>query len=1059
MFGTRDSCKPGLHRVFTMFLLPCVLLPCLVLVGLAQTPPPTYTIIDLGTLGGPRSVGQGINASGQVAGWSDTDNTLDDGHPHAFLYTPGANPPMSDLGTLPGGLRSYGQSINGSGQITGWADPGTGAEHVFLYNGTMTDLRSGSFGNSNGFSINDSGWITGTMNIEHDGTHAFLMNPETLGVTDLTPDVPFGVGNSINSSGWVTGYSGVVETAHAFLYRNGTLLDLGTLSGGTYSIGQGINSSGQITGRGNTSFGEHAFLYSGGPGLVDLDPTGPTSQGLAINACGQIAGARRGHAFLYSAQKGFVNLNDVLPSDSGWDLVTASSINDHGQITGYGFHDGAERAFLLTPASEGAFVCTGNMLTPRTEHAATLLSGGNTVLITGGSAGGSTGSLKSAETYDVATGTFAALAVEMGTARYAHTATLLKDSSVLIAGGFDTHGGGFLLSAELYDPIERIFVPTGGMSFARQNHTATLLNNGKVLIAGGIVGASPLSSAELYDPAASTFTPIVSMSSPRYGHAATLLGDGRVLITGGCTAGHPDCVNTAELYDPIANTFTPTGPMQDVHAWHTATLLGNGTVLIAGGNQGTVIASAEVYEPSSGTFTAASSMVGMTAVYHTGTTLLDGNVLIAGGSWGTPTGVTDQAQLYSPLTGKFSLVTGTMSTTRLYHTATLLGNGQVLIAGGEDASNTVLASADLYQAPQSIKQTLSSGGGTARFIFQNNLYNIVFQYPAGYIPNDGTTYSLTVTPLQTSQAAWGGRTPDDNPYHGTQLAPVAGLGGDGIIYRAVCVNQFGNPCPPNSDLSYTITTSWKGDPGTNPAFLKAEIGSNTWENVFVSYSPTRTDGGPDPTGSGKSNGGWSDWAFVYNVAGPLHHIQITTPGDGATYTRDQVVNASYACTPADTVRACLGSVPNGAAIDTSSVGTKAFAVHATVSEGFTADQTITYSVVEPCHYAWFTLNPSTVPLGGGTKVTANLQSCSNVSQKVALRFTWTVPVAGSCSSNTSVILTTPTFLLKPKTSISLTFPLWIPKRICTGTYSVSASTLVGGAVVDTTSSSLTVTSN
>ena len=193
------------------------------------------------------------------------------------------------------------------------------------------------------------------------------------------------------------------------------------------------------------------------------------------------------------------------------------------------------------------------------------------------------------------------------------------------------------------------------------------------------------------------------------------------------------------------------------------------------------------------------------------------------------------------------------------------------------------------------------------------------------------------------------------------------------------------------------------------------------------------------------------------MTGTAPGIQITTPVGGATYTLNQVVNANYSC-PGDHVMACLGSVPNSSAIDTSSLGAKAFTVNATVSAGPTAVQTVAYTVVEACHYAWFTLNPSSVPLGGSTKVTANLQSCSGVSQKVALRFTWTVPAPGSCSSNTSVILTTPTFLLKPKTSISFTFPLWIPKRICTGTYTVNASTLVGGVVVDTTSTSLTVTS-
>jgi probable HAF family extracellular repeat protein len=1041
MFRRRDSCRPRLNQISMMFMLSC-LLPCFLSAGLAQT---MYTITDLGTLGGPRSVGEGINASGQVTGWSDTNSTLDQGH--AFIYTPGANPPMLDLGTL-GGLTSAGDGINSSGQVTGGADPGTGASHVFLDKGTMTDLLPGGFGNSNGFSINDSGWITGLMDIENDGAHAFLYDPDTHLMTDLTPGVDIGVGNGINASGWVTGYYGSVATAHAFLYRNGTLLDLNTLSGGTYSIGHGINSSGQITGWGDTNGKEHAFLYSNGT-MTDIDPSGSDSQGLAINACGQITGARGGHAFLYSREQGLVNLNDLLPSGSGWDLVSALSINDHGQVTGYGYHNGAEHAFLLTPVSDGAFVCTGSMQAPRTDHAATLLSGGDKVLITGGS-DGSTGSLITAEVYDSTSGSFRFTEGQMSSPRYAHTATLLDSGYVLIAGGYDSLHHSYLTSADLYNPSDTTIASTGSMSFPRQWHTATLLNNSKVLIAGGLNG-SVLQSAELYDPAAGTFTPInSSMSNPRYGHAATMLNDGRVLITGGCTGGQPDCVNTAELYDPVANTFTPTGPMQDVHAWHTATLLSNGAVLIAGGNQGSIIASAELYDPSTGTFRSASPMMGKTAVYHTVTTLLEGSLLIAGGSWDM--GVTNQAQLYSPLTGSFSLVAGTMSSPRFHHTATRLGNGQVLIAGGENGGtpNAVLASADLYEAPRSITQPLSNGGGTASFIFDSNVYNILYQYPKDFVPPSGC--NLTVTPIQTSQADWGARTLPPSPYAGTQLAPVAGLGGDGIIYEAV------STCPePPLDASFTITTSWDGRGGDNPGFLKAPIDTNNWENVFVSYSATRLDGGPDPTVVGKSKDGFSDWAVVYDVAGTAPSIQVTTPAGGATYTLNQTVSANYSCTGAS-VLTCIGPVANGGVIDTSSLGSKTFTVNATVSAGPSAVQTVTYNVVDVCHYTWFTLNPSTVPLGGSTKVTANLHSCSNISQKVVLQFAWTVPAPGSCTSNKTVVLTTPAFLLKPQTSISFTFPLLIPKKICTGTYTVSAATLVGGVVADTISSSLTVTS-
>jgi probable HAF family extracellular repeat protein len=811
----------------------------------------------------------------------------------------------------------------------------------------MSDLGNPFGGNSSyGYGINDSGWITGWADNSSLFSNAFLYmpgTPPTMTNIGTLPGTTSSEGRGINAAGWITGDSGPVATTHAFLYSYGAMSDLGVLPTGTFSQGFGINNSGQVTGWGDANtVDRHAFLYSASTGLVDIDPTGTTlSEGVAINACGQIVGQRGGLAFLYSADTGLIDLNTLLPSNSGWTLGGATSINDRGQITGFGYIGGAEHAFLLTPVSQSAFVCTGSMRDPRSEHAATLLSGGNTVLVTGG--WNSSGSLATADVYDSTSGSFSRLEHLMSSPRQDHTATLLDNGQVLIAGGYYLDD---LSSAELYDPISGKFTATGSMSDARQWHTATLLDNGKVLITGGLNGTSKLSSAELYDLGTGNFTPTAnSMSSPRYGHAATLLGSGKVLITGGCgSGGTPDCVNTADLYDPVANTFSPTGTMKQPHAWHTATLLADGTVLIAGGVEGPILFnSAEIYDPKVGTFrTTTGQMVDTNSYYHTGTILLDGSVLIAGGIW--PAVATNQAQLYDPIHGTFSLVTGTMSNPRWHHTATRMGNGQVLITGGADASNTVLASADLYQAPESITQPLSTGGGTASFIFNNNVYNIVYQYPPGYVPDN--SYSLTVTPLQTSQADWALRTPPSSAYAGTQLAPVTGLGGDGIIFRAVCADTATgtNPCPaPPTNLFYITSTSWSGPVGASPGFLKAPIGTNNWENVFVSFSPTRTDGGPDPTGVGKSNGGFSDWAFVYKVSklGPLPTITITSPANNATYVLNTVVNAGYTCSGSV---ACIGDVATGAPIDTTSVGTKTFNVLATVNLGAPASASVQYTV-------------------------------------------------------------------------------------------------------------------
>ena len=116
-------------------------------------------------------------------------------------------------------------------------------------------------------------------------------------------------------------------------------------------------------------------------------------------------------------------------------------------------------------------------------------------------------------------------------ARYAHTATLLPNGKVLVAGGYN--GGAVLSSAELYDPASGTWSATGSLTTARYGHTATLLPNGKVLVAGGYDGVNVLSSAELYDPASGTWSATGSLTTARYGHTATLLPNGKVLVAGG----------------------------------------------------------------------------------------------------------------------------------------------------------------------------------------------------------------------------------------------------------------------------------------------------------------------------------------------------------------------------------------------------------------------------------------------------------------------------------------------------------------------------------------------
>src|SRR5215469_2312763 len=179
------------------------------------------------------------------------------------------------------------------------------------------------------------------------------------------------------------------------------------------------------------------------------------------------------------------------------------------------------------------------------------------------------------------------------------------------------------------------------------------------------------------------------MQTARKGHTATLLANVNVLVGGGNDDNSND-LDTAELYDPTAGTFSNVvGTMSVPRAYHTATLFTSGAdagkVLLAGGVDGTGAArsSAELFDPTAQSFTATTNMTTAHA-YHTATLLPDGTVLVAGGTDATGN-TTSVAELFEPATGNFA-ATGSLITAREQHTATLLPNGQVLVTGGSGSN-------------------------------------------------------------------------------------------------------------------------------------------------------------------------------------------------------------------------------------------------------------------------------------------------------------------------------------------------------------------------------------
>jgi Galactose oxidase, central domain/Kelch motif len=270
--------------------------------------------------------------------------------------------------------------------------------------------------------------------------------------------------------------------------------------------------------------------------------------------------------------------------------------------------------------------------------------------------------------YDPGTGAWTATGRTVKVHQGGETITLLLDGRVLLAGGHDDRypPKGVTGSAELYNPRTGRWTVTGSMITPRAGHTATLLPDGKVLVAGGGDWQDATASAELYDPASGTWTATGTMLMPYSNQVATLLADGRVLVAGFalasssrtpppfCPSGPCKFVSVVELYDPASGRWTATGTMAVARAGFTDTLLPDGKVLVAGGvdlvsgtDHDPALASVELYDPGTGSWTATATMA-VARNGHTATLLPDGRVLVAGGGSLVLASFLASAELYDP---------------------------------------------------------------------------------------------------------------------------------------------------------------------------------------------------------------------------------------------------------------------------------------------------------------------------------------------------------------------------------------------------------------------------
>jgi hypothetical protein len=434
----------------------------------------------------------------------------------------------------------------------------------------------------------------------------------------------------------------------------------------------------------------------------------------------------------------------------------------------------------------------------------------------------------------------------MATGRTFHTATLLLDGRVLIVGGQSGSTQIPVFTTEIYDPATQVFTTSGTMMAARSRHTATLLPDGRVLIVGGDAAGS----AEIYDPSTGSFTATGSLLMPRQGFNATLLKNGKVLITGGVSRFTESCdvIGDAELFDPSTGLFTAAGAYVGTLAnlaigvcgfASTSTLLPDGTVLFA------TEPSAQVYDPVSAAFSLKGAMlitlrwgVPFAPDYIAGRTanlLLNGKVLMAGGEQ-EDTGRYNDAELYDAASGVF-VPTASMIRARDGHTATLLPDGSVLIAGGDsqrcDANNVCFYSGIESSAElyDPVKSSFADAGSMLH-------------------PRDGHTATLLKSGdvLLTGGDDWAGLGVYSGPtssaelYHPTSASPppaLFSLTGDGRGQGAIWHASTGEIASPGRPASagevLSMYTSGLAESGVIPP--QASIGGRLGEVLYFGTAP------------------------------------------------------------------------------------------------------------------------------------------------------------------------------------------------------------------------------
>ena len=459
------------------------------------------------------------------------------------------------------------------------------------------------------------------------------------------------------------------------------------------------------------------------------------ANGKILISGGEVGNNAIAEAMIYDPDSNTWSSAGVLHARRFWHTATLLT---SGQVlvTGGLYVNGNDPVYIadaeLYDASSNSWTSVGAMQIGRLMHTATLLPNGKVLVVGGDTASGATATT---EIFDPATNSWS-YAQSVPAARFSHTATLLSSGRVLVTGGHDSgvdYSASYLSDAQLYDPDGDNWSAAGVLTTARGLHTAALLENGSVLVAGGMDNsASALSSSELYNPVNNSWSSAGSLGIARHSHRTILLPDGKVLVVGGDATSGSAVFSSAEIYDPASNNWSSGGGLPIT--WrdgHTLSLLSNGMAFIVGGHEGgLVLASTGLGRSAAASRSAGGNLVNGHE-YATTTLLPDGKVLLAGGfglvspeiydpqvnTWSKSIGgPISKLQSSTLLTNGKVLVTGAgtsslydtaahswtaaglPSTPRIFHSATLLENGDVLVIGGYDPNSSAgsFASTERY---------------------------------------------------------------------------------------------------------------------------------------------------------------------------------------------------------------------------------------------------------------------------------------------------------------------------------------------------------------------------